>query len=45
MSVKQILEEYPDVTPEGINAALKFAAESVRFDHVTPYKTHPQPEE
>jgi uncharacterized protein (DUF433 family) len=45
MSVKQILEEYPDVTSEGVKAALKFAAESVRFDHVTPYKTHTREED
>jgi uncharacterized protein (DUF433 family) len=44
MSVKQILEEYPQLTPAGIKAALKFAAESVRFDHVTPESAPPQEE-
>ncbi len=44
MSVNQILEKYPQLTPEGIKAALEFAAESVRFDHVTP-QSAPLPEE
>lgn len=35
LSVEQILREYPQLTPEGVKAALKFAAESVRFDHIT----------
>ena len=35
LSVEQILQEYPQLTPEGVKAALKFAAESVRFDHIT----------
>ncbi len=35
MTVEQILNEYPQLTPEGVKAALQFAAESVRFDHVT----------
>ena len=42
MSIEQILTEYPQLTPEGVKAALKFAAESVRFDHVTPHSTQPQ---
>jgi hypothetical protein len=44
MSVNQILEKYPQLTPEGVKAALEFAAESVRFDHVTP-QSAPLPEE
>lgn len=32
LSVEQILQEYPQLTPEGVKAALKFAAESVRLD-------------
>ncbi len=35
VAVEQILNEYPQLTPEGVKAALQFAAESVRFDHVT----------
>jgi uncharacterized protein (DUF433 family) len=35
-TVEQILDGYPYLTREGIRAALKFAAESVHFDHVTP---------
>ncbi len=38
-TVEQVLDEYPQLTPEGIKAALQFAAESVRFDHVTPPNT------
>lgn len=45
MSVEQVLKEYPQLTPEGVKAALKFAAESVRFDHVTPRNTQHQEEE
>ncbi len=45
MSVEQVLKEYPQLTPEGVKAALKFAAESVRFDHVTPPNTQHQKEE
>lgn len=41
-SIEQILNEYPQLTPEGVKAALKFAAESVHFDHVTPHSTQPQ---
>jgi uncharacterized protein (DUF433 family) len=41
-TVEQILEDYPHLTREGIRAALEFAAESVRFDHVTPHSTQPQ---
>ena len=33
------------ISSEGVKAALKFAAESVRFDHVTPFNTQPQEEE
>ncbi|HZU67093.1 MAG TPA: DUF433 domain-containing protein [Ktedonobacteraceae bacterium] len=36
-TVEQILEDYPHITREEIHAALEFAAESVRFDHVTPF--------
>ncbi len=32
LSVEQILQEYPQLTIEGIRAALKFAAESIRLD-------------
>ena len=39
VTVEQVLDEYPQLTPEGIKAALQFAAESVRFDHVTPPNT------
>ena len=38
-TVEQVLDEYPQLTFEGIKAALQFAAESVRFDHVTPSNT------
>lgn len=34
-TVEQILEDYPHLTREAITAALEFAAESVRYDHVT----------
>ena len=43
-TVEQILNEYPQLTPWGVKAALKFAAESVRFDHVTPQGAPPQEE-
>ena len=36
MSVEQILKEHPELTPKTVKAALDFAAESVRFDHVNP---------
>jgi uncharacterized protein (DUF433 family) len=36
MSIEKILDEHPQLTMLGIKAALKFAAESVHFDHVTP---------
>ena len=36
MSVEKILDEHPQLTMQGVKAALKFAAESVQFDHVTP---------
>lgn len=32
LSVEQILQEYPQLTLEGVRAALKFAAESIRLD-------------
>lgn len=35
-TVEEILEDYPHLTREGIAAALEYAAESVRFDHVYP---------
>ena len=38
-------KEHPQLTSEGIKAALKFAAESVRFDHVTSQDTLLQDEE
>lgn len=41
-TVEQILADYPQLTPEGVKEALKFASESVRFDHVTPHSTHKQ---
>lgn len=34
-TIEQILEDYPHLTRESVRAALKFAAESVHFDHVT----------
>ncbi len=37
--------EYPQLTPEGIKAALKFAAESIRFDHITPFSAQSQEDE
>ncbi len=44
-TVEQILEDYPHLTHESVKAALKFAAESVRFDHVTPHNTYTQEDE
>ena|SRR5438045_7763451 len=44
MSVEKILDEHPQLTIESVKAALKFAAESVHFDHVTPQST-PLPDE
>lgn len=35
-TIDQILSDYPHLTREGIVAALEFAAESVRFEHVYP---------
>ena len=35
MSVEQILKEHSLLTPEGIKAGLEFAAESVRFAHLS----------
>lgn len=35
-TVEQILEDYPHISRAGVRAALEFAAESVRFDHVYP---------
>jgi uncharacterized protein (DUF433 family) len=35
-TVEQILEDYPHISRADIKAALEFAAESVRFDHVYP---------
>jgi uncharacterized protein (DUF433 family) len=34
LTIKQLLEAHPELTHEKITAALNFAAESVRFDHV-----------
>ena len=45
LSVEQILQEYPQLTPEGVKAALKFAAESVRLDPITSVDTQPEREE
>jgi len=36
LTVEQILTEYPHLTRQGIEAALRFAAESVRVDFVHP---------
>lgn len=36
LSVEHILEEHSELTPKTVKAALEFAAESVRFDHVNP---------
>ncbi len=36
LTIEQILAEYPHLTREGIQAALRFAAESVRIDFVHP---------
>ena len=36
MTVDEILEAYPHITREGIQAALKFAAESVRYERIYP---------
>lgn len=44
LSVEKILQEYPQLTSEGVKAALKFAAESVRLDHITSINTQPQPQ-
>jgi uncharacterized protein (DUF433 family) len=38
-SIDQILSDYPHLTREGVIAALEFAAESVRFDHLYPLPT------
>jgi len=35
-TIERILEDYPHLTREGIVAAIEYAAESVRFDHVHP---------
>lgn len=42
LSVEQILQEYPQLTLEGIKAALKFAAESVRLDQSHPEEISPK---
>lgn len=34
-TIDQILEDYPHRTREGVVAALEFAAESVRFEHLS----------
>ena len=33
-TIEQILEDYPHITREGVQAALKFAARSVSFERV-----------
>ena len=38
-TIDQILADYPHLTREGIVAALEFAADSVRFDHIYPLPT------
>ena len=38
-TIDQILADYPHLTRDGIVAALEFAADSVRFDHVYPLAT------
>lgn len=40
-TIEQILEDYPHISRAGIKAALEFAAESVRFDHVYPIDQEP----
>lgn len=40
-TIEQILEDYPHISRSGIKAALEFAAESVRFDHVYPIDQPP----
>ena len=35
-SIDQILGDYPHLTRDGIVAAVEYAAESVRFDHLYP---------
>jgi uncharacterized protein (DUF433 family) len=36
LTIEQILVEYPHLTRQGVQAALRFAAESVRVDFVHP---------
>ncbi len=43
LSVEQILQEYPQLTLEGVRAALKFAAESVRLDQSQSEEVSPKP--
>ena len=43
-SIDQILNDYPHLTCEGVVAALEYAAESVRFDHLYPLPTDPKME-
>ena len=45
MTIDDILEAHPHIRREEVQAALRFADESVRFDHVTPYKNHTQEED
>lgn len=40
-TIDQILNDYPHLTREGIQAAIRFAAESVRSDHVYPIRRTP----
>ena len=37
-SVDQILSEHPRLTPEGVRAAIAFAAEALRADVVYPFE-------
>jgi len=41
-TIEEILEDYPHLTRAGIKAALEYAAESVRFDHVYPFDYDPR---
>jgi uncharacterized protein (DUF433 family) len=37
-SLDQILSEHPRLTPEGVRAAIAFAAEALRADAVYPFE-------
>ncbi|MGL5805633.1 MAG: DUF433 domain-containing protein [Xenococcaceae cyanobacterium] len=38
-TIEELLDSYPNLTREGIQAALKFAAESVRHEVIDPIST------